>query len=237
MDIDESLAEELWVLFLKAGLQGQADDIMAWVSTRDMHRGASLMHLACYNASPASVELLVEAGMDVNIKTEERSHSFLKQMTPLHVCAQGGTDEHRKLAAYLLSKGADATKREGTYNQIPAYYASGELKTLLVEHVEKQARRHLYLPSVASWHAATSILPAVRVQHHVVARCHSQCHRATCWPLCVCTGACLCCQLTAACVPPCFWLPCPGPNRGHPGRRGAGGRPCQRYQAPRIQDS
>ncbi|XP_061568521.1 ankyrin repeat and SOCS box protein 16 [Cololabis saira] len=68
--------------------------------------GSAPLHLCTSAQSFHCAELLVEAGADVNVRTRE------SRLTPLHVAARLGLEEHVEL---LLGHGADvlATNREG----------------------------------------------------------------------------------------------------------------------------
>ena len=79
--------------------------IAAGANFREKFHGVSLLHVtATYAGSKAMTELLIEMGLDVNIKIDETAPPVLRGSTPLHIAAGNGRFE---MSEVLIQNGAD----------------------------------------------------------------------------------------------------------------------------------
>jgi ankyrin repeat protein len=92
---------------------------------RDVYRGTPLAWAAAKGAVAAATELL-DRGAGVNARSTFGGATHGRDVTPLHLAAEGG---HTAMIELLLARGADRSARDANYQATPAEWAKHAGKT------------------------------------------------------------------------------------------------------------
>lgn len=104
----------------------QADDVLLEMASSD---GWTPLHLACFFGHLQTVEMLLEIGADVKVRSANAMHN-----TPLHAAA---ASRNQDICALLLSNGADVNAtQQAQYTALHSAAANGDLEIvrLLLAH-------------------------------------------------------------------------------------------------------
>lgn len=104
----------------------KADDVLLEMASSD---GWTPLHLACFFGHLQTVEMLLEIGADVKVRSANAMHN-----TPLHAAA---ASRNQDICALLLSSGADVNAtQQAQYTALHSAAANGDLEIvrLLLAH-------------------------------------------------------------------------------------------------------